>query len=108
LDGEPEAMSIAIRQLVSSIGSFKKAAIFSDSTAVIHSLTKIDALPSKRVTKIHSSTNPLNAKLNPICHLLALLEAHHILHVSRIRVKQLKGLQKDKIPVRRIPLWGCG
>ena len=30
--------------------------------------------------------NPLNAKLNPICHLLALLGAYHILHVSRIRV----------------------
>ena len=30
--------------------------------------------------------NPLNAELNPICHLLALLEAHHILHVSRIKV----------------------
>jgi hypothetical protein len=30
--------------------------------------------------------NPLNAKLNPMCHLLALLEAHHILHVSRIKV----------------------
>jgi len=31
--------------------------------------------------------NPLNAELNPICHLLALLGAHHILHVSRVRVK---------------------
>jgi hypothetical protein len=30
--------------------------------------------------------NPLNAELNPICHLLALLGAHHILHVGRIRV----------------------
>ena len=30
--------------------------------------------------------NPLNAELNPICHLLALLEAHHILHVSRMSV----------------------
>ena len=30
--------------------------------------------------------NPLNAELNPICHLLALLGAHHIFHVSRIRV----------------------
>jgi len=30
--------------------------------------------------------NPLNAKLNPTCHMLALLRAHHILHVSRIRV----------------------
>ena len=26
--------------------------------------------------------NPLNPELNPICHLLALLEAHHILHVN--------------------------
>jgi hypothetical protein len=32
--------------------------------------------------------NPLNAELNPICHLLALLGAHHILHIRRIRVKQ--------------------
>ena len=31
--------------------------------------------------------NPLNAKLNPICHLLALLGAHHIFHVSGLRVK---------------------
>jgi hypothetical protein len=30
--------------------------------------------------------NPLNAELNPIRHLLALVRAHHILHVSRIRV----------------------
>jgi len=33
--------------------------------------------------------NPLNSKLNPICHLLALLRTHHILHVSRIRVNLL-------------------
>jgi hypothetical protein len=31
--------------------------------------------------------NPLNPKLNPICYFLALLGAHHFLHVSRIRVK---------------------
>jgi hypothetical protein len=30
--------------------------------------------------------NHLNAELNPTCHLLELLGAHHILHVSRIRV----------------------
>jgi hypothetical protein len=34
-----------------------------------------------------TNINPLNAQLNPSCHLLALLGAHHILHVSRIRVK---------------------
>ena len=36
--------------------------------------------------------NPLNAELNPICYLLALL-AHHFLYVSRIRVKSLKLLR---------------
>jgi hypothetical protein len=30
----------------------------------------------------------LNAELNPICRMLALLGAHHILHVSRIKVKR--------------------
>ena len=33
--------------------------------------------------------NPLNPELNLICYLLALLGAHHFLHVSRIRVKSL-------------------
>jgi len=31
--------------------------------------------------------SPLNAELNPICHPLVFLGAHHILHVSGIRVK---------------------
>jgi hypothetical protein len=33
--------------------------------------------------------NTLNAQLNPICHLLAVLGAHPILHVSKIRVKRV-------------------
>jgi len=33
--------------------------------------------------------NPLNPELNPICYLLALLGAHHFIHLSRIRVKLL-------------------
>jgi hypothetical protein len=44
--------------------------------------------------------NSLNAELNPICQLLALLEAHHILHVSRISVKnatkELKRLSENE------------
>jgi hypothetical protein len=36
---------------------------------------------------MHLFINPLNAELNPICHLLALLGAHPILHISRIKVK---------------------
>jgi len=33
--------------------------------------------------------NTSNAELNPICHLLALLGAHHIFHVSGLRVNAL-------------------
>ena len=39
--------------------------------------------------------NTLNAELNPICHLLALLWAHCILHVSRIRVKHVYCFSKN-------------
>jgi len=46
--------------------------------------------------------NTLNSQLNPICHLLALLGAHHILHVSRVRVKHffLKHLYSKEYWVR--------
>ena len=37
----------------------------------------------------YSTFNTLNPELNSICYLLALLGAHHFLHVSRIRVKLL-------------------
>ena len=46
-------------------------------------LTIRKEMPSVLFGKI----NPLNPELNPICYLLALLGAHHFLHVSRIRVK---------------------
>ena len=41
------------------------------------------------IMKYQCLVNPLNAELNPIRYLLALLGAHHFLHVSRIRVKSL-------------------
>ena len=43
---------------------------------------------SEEKAKYLNPIKPLNAELNPICNLLALL-AHHFLHVSRIRVKSL-------------------
>jgi hypothetical protein len=46
-----------------------------------------DLKPPKYVSR--NLITPLNAELNPIRYLLALLEAHHFLHVSRIRVKSL-------------------
>jgi hypothetical protein len=45
-----------------------------------------------------SSINPLNAELNPVCHLLALLGAHHIQHISGIRVK-------DSHEVGKVVFW---
>jgi hypothetical protein len=42
---------------------------------------------------------PLNAELNPICHLMALLRTHHILHVSRIRVKELIRIMAGEIGI---------
>jgi len=33
--------------------------------------------------------NPLNIELKPICHLVALLGAHHILLISKVRVNYL-------------------
>jgi len=54
---------------------------------------RVSILPYVHVRETESLSlgkfNPLNAELNPICHLLALLRAHHILHVSRIRVNNL-------------------
>jgi hypothetical protein len=53
----------------------------------------INILGSKVLMEFHFKVklliliNPLNDKLNPTRHLLALLGAHHILHVSRVRVK---------------------
>jgi hypothetical protein len=47
---------------------------------------------SETCNQLHILTmffNPLNAKLNPICHLLSLLGTHLIYHVNRIRVKQI-------------------
>jgi len=38
--------------------------------------------------EISHNVDPLNAKWNSICRLLALLGVHHIFHVSRVRAKE--------------------
>ena len=52
----------------------------------------------------YQNFNPLNAELNPICYLLALLRAHHFLHVSRIRVKYVSAFRHVKGKGKVIPL----
>jgi len=41
----------------------------------------------RQISTNYTFINTLNAEVNPICHLLALLVAQHILHISRISVK---------------------
>ena len=60
------------------------AGIDRDMTLTIHLLR-----PRLRLSGAAPPFNPLNPKLNSICYLLALLGAHHFLHVNRIRVKSL-------------------
>ena len=49
--------------------------------------------------------NPTKANLNAICHLLALLGAHHILHVNRVRVK--RQIQDASSPWWLNSVWWC-
>ena len=50
---------------------------------------------------IQTSVNPLNAELNPIRHLLALVVARHIVHVSRIRVNSQLDKMMDTLYQKR-------
>jgi hypothetical protein len=54
-------------------------------------------------TLYFSFFNPLKAELNPICHLLALLGAHPIFHVSRIRVNNSRFKVLSGVRIRLIP-----
>jgi len=68
-------------------------------------------LDTWKTEKMEYNINPLNAELNPICHMLALLGAQPILHVSRIRVKMdimdvgSDGLRWLKLAQNYVQLW---
>jgi hypothetical protein len=51
---------------------------------------KVNGIKINLTTYCPMKINPLNAKLNPICHLLPSLGAHHIPHFNRIRVNGRK------------------
>jgi hypothetical protein len=74
--GKATMRFLCIVELRKSATENKVGSIVADNNAAILNIIHINI-------KINHS----NAELNPICHLLALLGAHHILHVSRIRVK---------------------
>ena len=74
------------------------SAVVSLSSHIAHSIVRIcfhfnhwNCEPKCDSVNLHAvplNINPLNAKLSPICHLLALVWAHRILHISRVRVKK--------------------
>ena len=47
--------------------------------------------PGMTLRLVSQPVNPLNAELNPIRHLLALVGDRHIVHVSRVRVNIFSG-----------------
>ena len=57
-----------------------------DAVRPIYGSLGVKQLMSRNVTTKETCINPLSAKLNPICHFLAFFAAHHIFHVSRVRV----------------------
>jgi len=59
------------------------------SLIIIKFATCFDPIGSLSSGLQYEPVNPLKPELNAICYLLALLGAHHFLHVSRIRVKLL-------------------
>ena len=50
-----------------------------------HEISYYETINECLVARVKFKT--LKTQLNPICHLLALVGAHHILHVSGVRVK---------------------
>ena len=65
-----------------------KLEIYQNDLSVARNFQRNFKLHVMLVASENEEINPLNAELNPVCYLLALL-AHHFLHVSRIKVKSL-------------------
>ena len=74
-------MLYTLRFFSSKCSLFHNANLF--GSCVIHILHTGCA----EIKKSNAGAKGLNAELNPICHLLAVLGGHHIFHVSSLRVK---------------------
>jgi hypothetical protein len=53
----------------------------------MHGINDVNVVKNRIRKTCNEIFKPLNAELNPICHLLALLGAHHIFHFSGLTVK---------------------
>jgi len=81
---------------------FERVKFFLDICLAVHHSITFLLLPTLYTNFLFIHTNyinPLNAELNPICYLLALLGAHHFLHVSSIRVKLNSSTCSERNPL---------
>ena len=62
--------------------------------------------PIIMVPPINRAVNPLNAELNSIRHSLELVGAHHILHVSRVRVNGSAFCCRSRVHLQRFKIPG--
>ena len=106
----PSFTSIAFKNftgicdLLSQVPRFRHLTIYTTDVALYYerkSISNLQIVIEKKRMRIMTykqhlffnvisiQINPLKPELNPIFYLLALLGAHHFLHVSRIRVKSL-------------------
>jgi hypothetical protein len=67
--------------------------------------TEVTRRQGRRCRKVLDDLNPLNAELNPICHLLALLGGATIVVVSRLRVKDRRGYSHLKEEALHRTMW---
>jgi hypothetical protein len=56
-----ETMDTTLMQMFNRIGSFKKSAVLTNSTAATSSILEIDIPPTERVTEIHLSNKELKS-----------------------------------------------
>jgi len=91
---------ICLRQLIFATSIYKSTVRYDLSSRIhkcVYSLKTLYEISALKLTLRY--INPLNAELNPICHLLALLGAHHILHISRIKVNSLLLRYFPSVPI---------
>jgi len=82
--------SVYVNDLAKTVNDKTVPILFAGDTSMIVKSPNSNDFQTNMVTAfncVNICFNSVNAELNPICHLLALLGANHILHVSRIRVK---------------------
>ena len=72
-----------------SLSFSKHGPVFCNLAPDLFRVQEMSSYPLTKTYQYYKRANPLKPELNPICYLLALLGAHHFLHVSRIGVKLL-------------------